>query len=73
MPSSPLTAAESSTLQTLRELLESKQPLSELDGLTVWHETRFQEEDIENVLNMATVDIVHLMLHTQVRLTSMER
>lgn len=44
---------------------ESKQPLSELDGLTVWHESRFEEEDIENVPNMATADIVHLMLHTQ--------
>lgn len=44
---------------------ESKQTLSELDGLTIWHESRLEEEDIENVPNMATADVVHLMLHTQ--------
>jgi hypothetical protein len=46
--------------------LETKQPLSALDGLTVWHETRLEEEDIENVPNMATADIVDVMLHTQI-------
>ena len=44
---------------------EAKQPVSEIDGLTVWHEARLEEEDIENVPNLATVDIVHLLLHTQ--------
>lgn len=43
----------------------SLQPLSQLDGLTIWHEVRLEEEDIENVPNMATVDIVDLMLRTQ--------
>jgi hypothetical protein len=46
--------------------VEAKQPLYELDGLTVWHETRLEEEDVENVPNMASVDIVELMLHTQI-------
>ena len=46
--------------------IESKQPLSELDGLTVWHESRLEEEDVENVPNMATVDLVDIMLHTQI-------
>ena len=46
--------------------LQAKLPLADLDGLTVWHETRLEEEDIENVPNMATADIVDLMLHTQI-------
>ena len=45
--------------------LSSEMPVSELDGLTVWHEARLQEEDVENVPNMATADIVDLMLHTR--------
>jgi hypothetical protein len=46
--------------------LRSVMPVSELDGLTVWHEARLEEEDIENVPNMATADLVELMLHTRV-------
>lgn len=45
--------------------VEAEQPLSQVDGLTVWHASRLEEEDIENVPNMATADIVDLMLHTQ--------
>lgn len=45
--------------------LGSEMPVSQLDGLTVWHEARLEEEDIENVPNMATADIVELMLHTR--------
>lgn len=46
--------------------VEADQPLHQLDGLTVWHESRLEEEDIENVPNMASADIVELMLHTQI-------
>lgn len=45
--------------------LEAKIPLSELDGLTVWHEARLEEEDIENVPNMATADLVDLLVRTR--------
>jgi hypothetical protein len=45
--------------------LNSPMPLRELDGLTVWHEGRLEEEDIENVQNMATANLVELMLHTR--------
>ena len=38
--------------------LESQLALDGLDGLTVWHEARLEEEDIENVPNMATADVV---------------
>jgi len=40
-------------------------PLSDLDGLTVWHEARLREEDVENVHNMASADIVDLILSTR--------
>jgi len=43
-----------------------KQPLHLLDGLTVWQEVRLEEEDVENVPNMASVDIVDLMLRTRI-------
>ena len=45
---------------------EQDQPLSQLDGLTIWHVARLEEEDIENVGNMATLDIVDVMLRTQI-------
>jgi hypothetical protein len=43
----------------------SRLRLSDLDGLTVWHEARLEEEDIENIPNMATAEIVDLMLSTR--------
>jgi hypothetical protein len=43
----------------------SQLPISDLDGLTVWHEARLEEEDIENIPNMATADIVELLLCTR--------
>jgi hypothetical protein len=45
--------------------LASQMPLRHLDGLTVWHEGRLEEEDIENVQNMATVNLVEFMVHTR--------
>jgi hypothetical protein len=46
--------------------LEGTQPLAKIDGLSVWHEARLDEEDIENVPNLATADIVDLMLNTKI-------
>lgn len=45
--------------------LEQVLPLSDLGGLTVWHQARLEEEDVENVHNMASADIVDLMLSTR--------
>jgi hypothetical protein len=45
--------------------MTSQLPVNDLDGLTVWHEARLQEEDIENVPNMATADLVELFLNTR--------
>lgn len=45
--------------------LKNPLPLAELAGLSVWHEARLEEEDIENIPNMATADIAELMLTTR--------
>jgi len=45
--------------------LSSELPISDLDGLTVWHQSRLEEEDIENVPNMATACVVDLLLNTR--------
>ncbi len=45
--------------------MQSALSLDMLDGLTVWHEARLEEEDVENVPNMATVDVVELMVSTR--------
>ena len=45
--------------------LETQLPVSDLDGLTVWHQARLEEEDIENIPNMASADIVDLMISTR--------
>jgi len=45
--------------------LKAQLPLSDLDGLTVWHESRLEIEDVENIPNMATADLVDLMLQTR--------
>jgi len=44
----------------------SKLPISELDGLTVWHQTRLEEEDVENTYNMSNVDIIDLLVSTKI-------
>jgi len=45
--------------------MESDLPLSDLDGLSVWHEARLEEEDIESIPNMATTDLVELLINTR--------
>jgi hypothetical protein len=57
--------AYAKTFKGVLPSLEAQLPLSELDGLTVWHEARLEEEDIENVPNMATADLVELFVSTR--------
>jgi hypothetical protein len=45
--------------------LQTGRPVGELSGLTVWHELRLEEEDVENVEAMASADIVEIMLSTK--------
>lgn len=41
-------------------------PLNQLDGLNIWYETRLVEEGIEDMENLATANMVDVMLHTRV-------
>lgn len=59
------TAASQFTGQWLPSI-DSPLPVRELDGLTVWHQARLEEEDIENTFNMANADIIDLFLHTKI-------
>lgn len=41
-------------------------PLSQIDGLNVWYEARLLEEGIEDMENLATANLVDIILHTRV-------
>ncbi len=47
------------------ERMKPKLPLSRVDGLSFWHESRLEEEDVESAPNLATADMVELMLNTR--------
>ena len=46
--------------------LTSPLPLTAIDGLSYWVQTRLEEEDIECVQNLATADLVDLILNTKI-------
>jgi hypothetical protein len=46
--------------------LQSTYKLTDLDGLNVWYESRLLEVGIEDMQNLATTDIVDLMLNTRI-------
>lgn len=46
--------------------LETKHPLSDIDGLSYWYEARLLEEGIEDIQNLASANLVDLMLRTRV-------
>ena len=46
--------------------LRSEYPLSDLDGLDIWYESRLLEEGIEDIQNLATADLVDVMLNTRI-------
>ena len=53
-------------LQQLVHSLKKEHPLSDLDGLNIWYESRLLEEGIEDMQNLATANIVDVMLRTRV-------
>jgi len=61
-----ISGAASKVFDVVLPSLQSQLPLNHLDGLTVWHEARLEEEDVENVQNMATADIVDLLVNTRI-------
>ena len=48
----------------IRKTMDSEQSLNLVEGLTIWDETRLQEEGIENVQNLATVNVKELIINT---------
>jgi hypothetical protein len=46
--------------------LRKEHPLADLDGLNIWFESRLLEEGIEDMQNLATANIVDVMLRTRV-------
>jgi len=46
--------------------LRQKHPLSDLDGLNIWYESRLLEEGIEDMQNLATANLVEVILNTRI-------
>lgn len=46
--------------------LTSKYPLDQLDGFSIWYEARLTEEGVEDMQNLATMNLVDVILHTRV-------
>ena len=53
-------------LKPLVPSLSQKYPLSGLDGLNSWYESRLLEEGIEDMQNLATANLVDVMLNTRI-------
>jgi hypothetical protein len=52
-------------LRKARPADEERFPLRQLDGVTIWVQARFLEEGIEDMQNLATTNLVDLMLNTR--------
>jgi hypothetical protein len=61
-----LTRAGEIFLRTLVPSLNPAYPLNQVDGLNIWYESRLLEEGIEDMENLATADLVDVLLHTRV-------
>jgi hypothetical protein len=55
-------------LRQIVRVLDDPYPLSDLDGLNLWWQSRLLEEGIEDMQNLTTANLVDLMLHTRVPL-----
>ncbi len=47
-------------------VLKRKYPLDDLDGLNIWYESRLLEEGIEDMQNLATANLVDVILNTRI-------
>jgi hypothetical protein len=61
-----LQRAAAVTLRVFVPQLTPDYPLNQLDGLNVWYEARLVEEGIEDMQNLATANLVDVILHTRV-------
>jgi len=53
-------------IKTVVPSLQQKYPLSDLDGLNIWYESRLLEEGIEDMQNLVTANLVDVMLNTRI-------
>lgn len=53
-------------LRAVVPTLRTSYPLSDLDGLTVWYESRLLELGVEDAQNLATANLVDVLLHSRV-------
>jgi hypothetical protein len=58
--------AASAPLRVSARPLDSDYPLSQLDGLNIWYEARLIEENIDDMQNLSTANLVDVVLHTRV-------
>ncbi|MGB9280196.1 MAG: hypothetical protein WCB57_08975 [Pseudonocardiaceae bacterium] len=61
-----VTRFAASSLRVVVPALTAEYPLSQLDGLNIWYEARLIEEGIEDMQNLATANLVDVILHTKV-------
>jgi hypothetical protein len=57
--------AASAPLRISVRSLDPDYPLSQLDGLNVWYAARLEEENIDDMQNLATANLVDVILHTR--------
>lgn len=68
----PLAALEAlrriaaSTLRSQLPQVAPNYPLNHMDGLNIWYETRLNEEGVEDMQNLTTMNLVDVILHTRV-------
>jgi hypothetical protein len=68
-PVAGLTALRQATAAVLRTFVPSLTPgypLNQLDGLSLWYEARLVEEGIEDMQNLATANLVDVILHSRI-------
>jgi hypothetical protein len=61
-----LQRAAAAALRVLMPQMTPDYPLNQLDGLNIWYEARLVEEGIEDMQNLATANLVDVVLHTRV-------
>jgi hypothetical protein len=61
-----LTTFLKKTFRRVVPSLEQEYPLSDLDGMNIWYQSRLLEEGIEDQQNLATAALVDVMLNTRV-------
>ena len=60
-----LSQVAASALRNQVPSVASRHPLSDIDGMNVWYQARLLEEGIEDIQNLATANIVDVVMHSR--------